>query len=66
MLGISQVRKKLELGPDNLPMTVIIADNMAHLIAPFEDDTHPRRGGTWPDRVALTALLPGGRQPEHL
>ena len=53
MLGISQVRKKLELGPDGLPMMIMISDEMEHMITQFEDDAHPQRGVTrldpaWP------------------
>ena len=52
MLGISQVRKKLELGPDNLPMMIMISDEMEHMIPQFEDYSHPLRGDTRLDRAA--------------
>jgi hypothetical protein len=56
MLGINQVRKKLELGPDNLPMMIMISDEMAHMVEPFKDDPHVRPDATRPDRVPRPLL----------
>jgi hypothetical protein len=51
MLGITQVKQTLELGPDGLPMMVMISDERAHMVEPFKDDPHARPDGARPDRV---------------
>jgi hypothetical protein len=61
MLDINQVRKKLELGLDGLPMLIMICDEMAHMTPSFEDYSHPLRGDTRLDRVA-PVLAPGSRR----
>ena len=40
-LGINQVNKTLEPGPDGLPMTVMISNGMAHMTDQFANDAHP-------------------------
>ena len=58
MLGISQMRKKLELGPDGLPMMIMITDDMEHMIEPFADHAHVRRDTTRRDRVLRVPTSP--------
>jgi hypothetical protein len=52
MLGIKEVKQKLELGPDGLPMMIMISDEMVHTIEPFEGVAHARRDKARPGRVA--------------
>ena len=35
MLGVSQMRKKLELDSEGLPMMIMITDDMEHMIEPL-------------------------------
>jgi hypothetical protein len=68
MLGISQVRKKLELGPDSLPMMIMIADEMEHMIERFEDHARIARHDAARPRAPRTYLArsPGRRGMAHL
>jgi hypothetical protein len=59
MLGIAQVRKKLEIGPHDLPMMIMITEEMPHLIAQMEDYSHPLREDGLPD---LTQVI---KQNDH-
>jgi hypothetical protein len=57
MLGINQVKRKLELGPGDMPMMIWITDEMPHAIQQMQDYSHPLRADGLPDLSSVIKHL---------